>query len=294
MGGLAQQAPPGPQHQDGGDDRDHRVRAGPSPAQDHQARDDRPERPDGIRGQVHERGPHGQALALSAVDHDRTAGIDHQAQGRDHGQSRTLDRHRLSQSRDALDEDPHPRPQQQQGADLGRQDLRARKTEAVAGRGRAGRQHQGAHGDSQTGDIGDQVGGVGEQRQRREHDPPDHLGDQQGDVHSQRPAQCPALTGAGEVPAVLVRMCAPSGRRRGHEPRVGARRPTTRRRVAQVHQEASGPGRASGQHSTAPCHGPVHQTTGGARMSRTWAAVGTRPESTTRSSTTRAGVRMTP
>jgi hypothetical protein len=76
----------------------------------------------------------------------------------------------------------------------------------VPGADRAGRQDQGTYRDAEVGNVGDQMGGVGEQSQRPEHDPAGDLDEQQGGVDAQCPAQCAALPGARDVGAVLERM----------------------------------------------------------------------------------------
>jgi hypothetical protein len=114
---------------------------------------------------VDEGGPHVQALALGAVDHNGAAGVDQQTQGRDRGQTGALDGHRVAQTGRALEQDPRPGCKQQQGADLGGHHLGAGEPEAVPGADRARCEDQGPYRDTQAGDVGDQVGGVGEQRQ---------------------------------------------------------------------------------------------------------------------------------
>ena len=69
-----------------------------------------------------------------------------------------------------------------------------------------GGQDQGTYRDAEAGDVGDQIGGIGEESQRPEHDPAGDLDEQQGGVDAQCPAQCAALPGARDVSAVLERM----------------------------------------------------------------------------------------
>jgi len=61
-------------------------------------------------------------------------------------------------------------------------------------------------GDPQPCDVGDQVRGVGEQRQRPEHDPAGDLHDEQRGVDTQCPAERAALPGPGDVPTVFERV----------------------------------------------------------------------------------------
>ena len=100
---------------------------------------------------------------------------------------------RVDEAAYSLDHEHHGEDGEGQPVDLGRQDLDPFQTVRIGARGRPCREPHRHQRQPEGGGIGEHVAGVGEQRERPDHEPDDDLADQEGDDQYERTEQQPPV-----------------------------------------------------------------------------------------------------
>ena len=199
-GGVADERPRGDEHERGDRERDRGIDPRGAGECDDHARHDHAEGSERVRREVEERAAQVEVVPAHAGDEPRAPRVDRRARPRRRSATPTPSTSaRIREATDRLPHDPRRRGDEQHRVRERGEDLGPLPSVGGARRRRPRAQPQRDEGEPERDDVGGEVGGVGEQRERVERDRGDDLHHEQRGVGDEREQERPPAGRRGGV-----------------------------------------------------------------------------------------------